>query len=110
MLFVHIALICNFLFIVGNCSIEQRCSESKHDGNDQQLQPIPKRFPWLVGFSSGNCTSRWATESTDYRYLGVSIEASRIKPVANDNQCDGYHHDCCGDYNSNPMFLYLLPP
>ncbi len=38
----------NFLFILGDCSIEQRRSESKHDGNDQQLHPIPQRLRMLL--------------------------------------------------------------
>src|SRR5437016_3991436 len=85
-------------------------TKSKYRGDKEKLQPVPEAFPWLVLFSSGDCTSVCATESTCYCYFVIPVEASPIEPVASDNQRDDYYEYNYNDANSCSMLLYLLQP
>ena len=99
-----------FLLTSANRKINHIPTNCKHYWNNKQLHPVPKGSPWLVLFSSDDCTSVCAADGVCYCYFVIPVEASPIEPVPYDNQYNCYYQDDCNNQDSYSMLLYFLPP
>src|SRR5258708_32552224 len=93
-----------------NCQLTLMPTNSKVSWIHKQLPPVPKGSPWLVLFSSYDCTSVCAADGVCYCYFVIPVEASPIEPVPYDNQYNCYYQDECNNQDSYSMLLYFLPP
>src|SRR5260221_209588 len=98
-----------FLLTSANRKINHIPTNCKHYWNNKQLHPVPKGSPWLVLFSSDDCTSVCAADGVCYCYFVIAVEASSVNQALNEDE----HHRCYhkgNNYSYYPVISYVLPP